>query len=304
MTHAWATKSLSVLLAAAALVGFGSTVARAQSPGSVVYVSSSGNDVDDCFTPSTACRQLSSAHGKVLDGGTITCLDGGFFFNVTITKSVTIQCLGARNAAVVAINAPGKTVRLRGLALNALGELTRPTIDIQAAGSVHLENVLAYGNINVGILDRRTGPGKLFISDSSISGNSGPAIVVAPQGGTTVSAVLDNVKVRDSNYGIAVGNGGRVMIRRSVFSSSFTAGIEADPGAFVTIKDTLVGNNPTGILASGGSTVSLANSDIHANTTGISGPTRSHGDNSFLGNTSDGTAPIPVGSLSSENGLR
>src|SRR5205085_6753552 len=122
--------------------------------------------------------------------------------------------------------------------------------------------------------------------------------------GTTLSAVLDNVRVSDSNYGLAVGAGGRVMIKRSVFSGNSVAGIEADPSAVVAINDTLISGNTTGIFAAGNSAIVISNSDIASNNTGISGTTRTFGNNRIFANTSDGPLPSAMGSLSSENGQR
>jgi hypothetical protein len=51
-------------------------------------------------------------------------------------------------------------------------------------------------------------------------------------------------------------------------------------------------------------TVTLSNSGINSNTNAINGQTRSYGSNRISANSSDGTPPIPVGSLSGENGLR
>jgi hypothetical protein len=92
-----------------------------------------------------------------------------------------------------------------------------------------------------------------------------------------------------------VGSGGRVTIKHSVFSGNTTAGIEADPGATIEIEETLASFNGTGILANSGATVSMANSGIISNSTAISGATRSYGNNRMTSNSSDGTAPTPIG---------
>jgi hypothetical protein len=144
----------------------------------------------------------------------------------------------------------------------------------------------------------------LAMSDSSASLNSGIGILVVSQGGTVIAAALDNVRASSNNYGVAVSNGGRAMIKRSLFSGNFTAGVEGDPGAIIAIKDTLISNNATGILSSSGASVVTTNSDINSNNIAISGVVRSTGDNNILFNVSDGTPLTPVGSPSSENGLR
>src|SRR5258708_6291713 len=137
-------KTVSVLLALMALVATGTTAARAQS--SITFVSSSGSNANTCNSPSTACSSFSGAHNNLIDGGSITCVDPGNYGNPTITKSVTIDCRaggGSTNAGAIMINAPGKNVRFRNLAVNDLsqGSPFAAVIDIVAAGSVHLENV-------------------------------------------------------------------------------------------------------------------------------------------------------------------
>ena len=298
-----ATTLIAVLLALAALVATGTTAARAQ--GFVIFVSSSGNNANDCLTPATACGSFTGAHGKMTDGGTVTCLNPNFYGNVVITKSITIDCLaggGAAHLALLTINAPGKTVRVRNLAVNGV-DLNNTVFDIVAAASVHLENVLVTGSTNLGLYDHRAGPGKLVISNSSIVSNAGAGIVVAPTSGI-IGAVLDNVRSNDNAYGLAVGAGGRVMINRSVFSWNGTTGIHADAGAVIEVNDTLVSHNQFGINANNGSTVTLSNSGINSNTAGISGTTQTYGNNRIFANSNNGTAPVAFGAASSEFGLR
>ena len=297
-----ATTLIAVLLALAALVATGTTAARAQN---LTFVSSSGADANACTAPATACATFAGAQTKTADGGAIMCVNPGSFGGVIIAKSITIDCLaggGSLNAQTLIINAPGKTVRLRNLAVNGV-DLNNTVFDIVAAASVHLENVLVTGSTNLGLYDHRAGPGKLVISNSSIVGNSGAGIVITPSSGI-IGAVLDNVHSDNNAYGVAVGAGGRVIIKRSVFSWNGTTGIHADAGAVIGVNDTLVSHNQTGIVGNGGSNVVLSNSDIDSNTTGISGTTRSFGNNRLFANSSDGTAPTAFGAASGEFGQR
>src|SRR4051812_22655843 len=107
------------------------------------------------------------------DGGAITCLQGGFYgASLTITKSITIDCLsgGAGNTHSVTINAPGKIVRLRNLAVNCYGVIS-VAIDIVLAASVHLENVFVTGATSTGISWHPPFPStQLVVSDSTITG--------------------------------------------------------------------------------------------------------------------------------------
>jgi hypothetical protein len=298
----------------------GMTGAHAQLPSG--YVSSSGLDTNNCQTPTQLnvqdnigpCRTFARLLSQLSDGGVGECVDAGFFQQLAITRAVTIDCKlggGGFNTSFININAPGKKVHLRNISLTAAGLVAKPVV-IDAADSVELENVLLSGSNVSGsnfaaLTDQRKGPGKLSIRNSAIVGTAdtpGLGILIAPMSGI-LNAVIDNVSVRNSTYGLAVGNGGRVMVFRSTFSQNSAAGIEADPGVLMDINDTLVTNNTTGIIANAGATIAISNSGINSNNTGISGATLSYGNNRFFANAiSNGTPPTPAGSPSSENGLR
>jgi hypothetical protein len=293
-----------VLLAAIALFNLSTSAAQAQF---ITFVSASGSNTAPCDTVATACTSLVGAYTQVRDGGIVKCagpyhLAAGF----TITKSVTIECAlggGGIDVQSLTINAPGRTVRLRNLGVNCLGTCGLPVINILAAASVSLENVqvrIASGS-DPGIRDVRAGPAKLLITDSIIEGNAGPGIVIAPSSGS-IGAVLDNVRSADNGYGLAVGSGGRVMINRSVFTWNASAGIEADPGSFVEVNDTVVSFNSFGLQNLGAMTV--ANSGINSNSTAVSGTVQSYGNNRVFANSSNGTPLTTVGPLSSENGQK
>ena len=162
---------VAIILTTALFATQGASNANAQ----FLYVSHNGNDGNDCFAPTTACRSIQSAISKAGDGYTISCVDAGFFGSATVTKSITIDCLaggGDANFQGITINAPGKTVRLRNIGMNVLG-LNGPVIEIRAASSVYIESVFATlaGSGFPGIYDHRAGPGTLTISNSSFVNN-------------------------------------------------------------------------------------------------------------------------------------
>src|SRR5438094_8924984 len=58
------------------------------------WVSGAGNDASAC-TRAAPCLTFAGALGKTNAGGTINCLDSGDFAQqLTITKSITIDCTG------------------------------------------------------------------------------------------------------------------------------------------------------------------------------------------------------------------
>jgi hypothetical protein len=294
------TSLIAIVLAAAMFAVHWAPEADAQSV--FTYVSTAGSDSNDCYDPSTACATLQRAITQNFDGGVVQCVDAGNFniianhTNVTIDRSITINCVagGAISAASIVINAPSQIVTLRNVGVTGLANYTSgSTIEIIAASQVYLENIISAGNVAgaSGVHDHRAGPGVLHIRNSSIIRSGGPGIVVAPASGV-IGVELDNVASSYNAYGLAVGSGGRVMIKNSTFTGNTTTGIEVDPGGYVSVSGTEISFNSTGIVASG--TVALTHSSINSNSTAISGATQSLGNNLIFANSADGTAPTIV----------
>ncbi|MCA6122646.1 right-handed parallel beta-helix repeat-containing protein [Bradyrhizobium sp. WSM 1704] len=284
---------LAALLTAVALTVPWTSEARAQVY--ETFVAGGGNggsDTNNCLFPTSACQSFSAAISKTKDGGSIRCASPGDFGFINITISVTIDCLaggGSPNSGYIYIGAPGKTVVLRNIAVDGL-HTGGTSIAIQSAANVFIENALI-GGAATGLSDRRGGPGMLVIRNSSVVGNTGVGLQIAPSGGV-LGVELDNVNAAYNKFGLAVGSGGRVMIKNSTFTGNSGAGITADPGAIVGVTATEISFNGTGVVASG--TVTLSNSSINSNSTAISGPTRSLGNNLIFANPVEGTTPTIV----------
>jgi hypothetical protein len=94
------------------------------------WVSHNGNNANPC-TSTAPCATFSFALSQTVAGGSINCLDAGDFGAVTITKSITVDCLGTVGGI-----APGglngvditalatDTVILRGLTIDGVGAHT------------------------------------------------------------------------------------------------------------------------------------------------------------------------------------
>jgi hypothetical protein len=278
------------------------------------WISHNGNDANPC-SPTSPCQTLSGALAKTNSGGEIDCLDASEYTSVLqdaqITISVTIDCHGLNATNInlgsgtgMDVNVPGGTVVLRGLTLNTLGAAAGVDsgINITAATTVHIEDCVILG-FNKGVRDvRTTGFTQLFIKNTVVRNNhfasNSPGILLAAAPKNSV--VLENVELLSNGYGIAVATGNNVVISRSVISGNGIAGIEADPGAQVYVENTKISHNAGfGIFALG--TVALANSDISFNSSSISGTTMSYGNNRLFGN-GGGTAPTPVGGVSTDFG--
>jgi parallel beta helix pectate lyase-like protein len=285
-------KLVAIVLTAALFCIHWSAEAEAQNLSS--FVSNSGNDNNNCDSPAVACGSFQGALNKTVDGGTVTCVNVGFFGPFQVESSVTIDCAagGSQSSQFIIINATSKTVTLRNLGLNGYGREIN-AIEIVAASNLVLENVVVSNTAAgaAGIIDKRAGPGVLTINNSSITGIGGPGILVAPKSGI-IGVDLDNVRSANNLYGIAVGSGGRVMIKNSIFVGNVNAGIEGDGGSIININTSQISFNGTGIVSPGN--ITLSASEILSNSTGISGNTLSYGNNHIVANSVAGTTPTLI----------
>jgi Right handed beta helix region len=181
-------------------------------------------------------------------------------------------------------------------------------------GVVLIEDCLIDGNLAGaarGIADERVGGGELYISNTTVR-NTEIGILIQPGGGAVagqrLDAALDNVRVENSETGIAVNNNGRVMINRSVFSGNAGAGIVARgalAAAEVNVNNSVISNNrAVGIQNLGGVTIRLSNNDIAFNGRAFFGDTQSFNNNRVRGNTAPGTAPTRIPPPSNPTGLQ
>ena len=121
------TLASSAILAILLVLGLSAAPAQAQL--ARTFVSSLGNDTNDCgrLTP---CRTFQRAHDNTLANGEITVLAPGGYGAVTITKTISIINDGVGEAGVlvsggligITINAgAGDAVSLRGLTVKGIG---------------------------------------------------------------------------------------------------------------------------------------------------------------------------------------
>jgi Right handed beta helix region len=302
-----------------AALAMGATAAQAQL--SQTFVAVSGVDNNTCAR-TAPCKTFNGALAKTKVNGEVICLDKGNFHTATIKMSVSIDCHDAVGSifqttddglvvishgividfASFAADDARKTVNLRGLNVQGLdwgsdgilitdftAAAGSPLISLilgATGGSVFIEDCVINGEFGSvdgrGISDTRSHGGELYISDTTVRNMGGSAIDI----GKSINVTIDNTRVQNAKYGLATGNGAKVTVNRSVFSGNTEAGIEADPGATVVVNDSASVHNKFGVQ-SGGS-VLLSNSSISFNTTGVSGPVSSFGNNRFSNNTADG----------------
>lgn len=255
------------------------------------WVSGVGDDVNPC-SRTAPCKTFAGAISKTAAGGIINCLDPGGFGTVTITKSIEIDCLNVKAGVLAAgtnginVNGAGITVVLRGLSIEGVGT-GLIGVNIVQGDVVHIEKCTIRGFRSGSATGVKVGTSAsnpdVSISDSDITDNgagSGGGIISAPSAGLAFVTV-SNVRLLNNTYGVANGSNSRTRISRSLFAGNDTA-VEADGGAAVTLSDT----------------------DVQSNTTGLVGTITSFGNNRIAGNSSDGSAPVAAGPATSNLGQK
>lgn len=77
---------------AAALIALSLSLSPASAQASRTWVSGVGDDANPC-SRTAPCKTFAGAISKTATNGEINCLDPGGFGAITITKSITIDCL-------------------------------------------------------------------------------------------------------------------------------------------------------------------------------------------------------------------
>src|SRR5262245_6916804 len=232
------------------------------------WVSGVGDDANPC-SRTAPCKTFAGAISKTAVNGEINCLDPGGFGNVTIAKSITIDCEDTQGSILVPAASTGvvinitsatdtlKQVRLRGLSINGAATATRG-INFIAGNSLHLDEMFIQGMTGEGVLMNSAG-GDLTIRDSNITGNQGAGIrtlsTTAGQAGiihvsitrTTANRNQQGVRFEGNSFGV---------VSNSSASNNTLNGFVVFPasvgGAEMNIVDSDANNNKQfGVFAGG-----------------------------------------------------
>src|SRR5262245_23648031 len=238
------TKTTS--FAIAFLFGLCLLVAPAHAQLARTFVSSLGNDANDCgrLTP---CRTFQRAHDQTLALGEITVLDPGGYGAVTITNGISIINDGVGEAGVlvsgglagITINAPAThAVTLRGVTIKGIGFGGGRGILFNSGGALTVENCTIRNLDGIGEGITFLGAtGVLTVTSTTITDNSQTGINILPIGPGTpakVTAVIDHVGLYnngtiglDVNGGSADGGKVNVTVVDSVAAKNGFGGFEA-----------------------------------------------------------------------------
>ena len=275
------------------------------------YVSMNGNDANTATSCQTSapCRWFATALTVVDPNGEVVAMDSGAYGGVVLTQSVSLSAapgayagISVFSSAGVTINTAGINVVLRGLTINGMGGSTG--VSITNAASVSIENcvianfsssggagILVNGTVPVRIVDsvlRNNYDGLVLqggatadIVRTTFLGNSDVGLyALGNTAGTTTTLVVADTLVTGSTYGLRAEAGQasatvRAEVTESTLSNSAygAAALASAGNVLLTITDTLVTGNGTGLYQSGAGAIlnTLRNNTVTGNTQDTSG---------------------------------
>jgi hypothetical protein len=301
-------KIASLPTIAGALLACGLSAAPAQAGPNGTWVSGKGTDSGTC-TVTAPCRTFAFALTQTAAGGEIDVLDPAGYGAVTITKAISIVNDGVGVAAIRASSGNGVTinagandsVHLRGLTIEGLG--SGPNTDgilFRSGGNLAIENCVIRNFTRDGITIGPNTSSSFSVSNTIASNNGTAGINVGGLGSAAVTGVLSKVTANNNGAGIAVAafpigtSPTNVTIVDSASNNNSGAGVVADTGARVMLRNVVASNNGTGLAAQTNAVIRVAHSVVTGNAAGVStsgiggdGTILSYGDNDINGNTSD-----------------
>lgn len=252
------------------------SVAEAQA--TRTWVSGVGDDVNPC-SRTAPCKTFAGAISKTATDGEINCLDPGGYGAVTITKSITIDCEDTQGSILaslvngVIVNATATSrIRLRGLSINGAGNGVN-CVRILQAKSVYLEEIACAGFATHGVsIENSSTAIQVGIWNSSFRNITGNGLNTFVTGTGSVAVAIDSSLFMLTGIGINIGAAATVSVNDSTVSHNAT-GLRADGATSVmSAKDNQVTNNTTtGILAANGATIRIGGNLVTANQVGLSG---------------------------------
>ena len=286
------------LAAVAAVVSLG--VGTAQAQASRTWVSGVGDDANPC-SRTAPCKTFAGAISKTAAGGEINCLDSAGYGALTITKGMTINCLGVIGSVLVSgVNGivvqagPSDVVILRGIEFQGLGTGING-IRFLAGKALVVDNCAIYGFTTNGIDVALGASGSVTVKDTTITNLGGSGIRTTTTAGTA-SLSADRVNISGVARGVESAGGGISSVKDS-FIFGAASGIAATAsGAVVNLANSVLMSNSVGANATvAGATVALTNVALFANNTAVAGAVGgnfiSGSNNKLSGNNGNGSAP-------------
>jgi hypothetical protein len=289
-------RHLKVFVAGLATV-FAAAVAPATS--NRIFISTTGNNSNDCSNPLTPCVDFTGAMSQVNTGGEIIAQATGPYGPLNITKAITIS--GPPGVVIysghqVTVNAPGATVVLRGLTIDGTGALENG-INVVAVGALHVESCLIAGFSGSSTTQGNGlffgSAGNLFVKDTIVRGNGNNGIAVAPSSGTA-KASIDNCRLEGNSSGLAAYNNAVITVTDSVASGNSFFGFGCLSSAELNIESCVAANNQYGVYGPDSTvlTIRISNTTVTDNLWGLfvsfANSFLTRGNNTIEGNGTNG----------------
>jgi hypothetical protein len=274
------------------------------------WVSGTGDDANPC-SRTAPCKTFAGAISKTAPAGEIDCMDPGGFGALTITKSITVDCTGTFGSVLVSgtngiivTSASPLNVAIRGVAFDGVGTGLNG-IRLLAPGTVLLEKVRIFGFTTSGIdIEPASGLVKVDILDSTVHANTGGGILVKPPSGASAQVSLTRVNMHYGVFGLRAEDRSKVTVFDSVAADNTNNGflaVSASLPVDIHLSNSVTANNGTNGIATNGANaaITIVNTSIFDNTTGINtagGGTVSSFTPATNANAGNGTAGAPNGS--------
>jgi hypothetical protein len=259
----------------------------AQGQATRTWVSGVGDDGNPC-SRTAPCKTFAGAISKTAAGGEIDNLDEGGFGALTITKAITIDGGGGQVASVLVAGTNGITVSagtsdvvtLRNLSFQGLTGTGLNGIQLTSAGTLHIERCAIFGFSDSGIAITPTSQPangtQVFIEDTVSQDNGGYGLYAIASSTNVHVSVSNSRFTGNSQAGVYAADYSRVTIWNSNINGNST-GLLADAASgstVISIADSMVTNNPgNGAQAGGGagsSAIRLQHVSLFSNGTGFS----------------------------------
>ena len=230
-----------------AIVALPTTSAHAQA--TRTWVSGVGDDANPC-SRTAPCKTFPGAISKTAAGGEIDCLDPGGFGQVTITKSITIDCsavaggiLGAGVSGVIVNAGANDKVVLRNLVIQGtIG--TSPGLNgirFLAGRELHLDRLFVQGQSNFCVDVNKTALGILHVRDSYFTECTTGINLTSTA--TLVAAIERSTFTGITGSGVSANGSGVVAsVTKSSFMNTSNCMIATTAGATANASDSMFAN--------------------------------------------------------------
>jgi len=279
------------------IVAVAAYAAPAHAQATRTWVSGVGDDVNPC-SRTAPCKTFPGAISKTAANGEIDCLDPGGFGQVTITKSITIDCGGVTGGILsslvngVIVNAGvNDRIVLRNLNINGIGNgstglrflaglhLTLENVRIQgttgigvdvnkgASGNLYMHNVYITQTATAVRLFTGAGGINAILNDVKIDAVNGNGLEVAS--GSTVATIANSAITNVTGSALITTGGGFINADKNVFAKNATGANASASGSSIRISNNAFNDNGTALAAANGGTISSSNTNTIVGTIGI-----------------------------------